>query len=52
LKKPNAWFNEECSKLLVQRREAKLQWVRDPSDINGYDLNNVRIEDSRYFRNF
>jgi hypothetical protein len=28
-----------------------LQWLQDPSEINGDDLNNVRREDNRYFRN-
>jgi hypothetical protein len=28
-----------------------LQWLQDPSEINGDNLNNVRHEASRYFRN-
>jgi hypothetical protein len=28
-----------------------LQWLQDPSEINGDNLNNVRCEASRYFRN-
>jgi hypothetical protein len=28
-----------------------LQWLQDPSEINGDNLNNVRQEASRYFRN-
>jgi hypothetical protein len=28
-----------------------LQWLHDPSEINGDNLNNVRREASRYFRN-
>jgi hypothetical protein len=28
-----------------------LQWLQDPSEINGDNLNTVRREDSRYFRN-
>jgi hypothetical protein len=28
-----------------------LQWLQDPSEINGENLNNVRREASRYFRN-
>jgi restriction endonuclease S subunit len=35
LKKHKQWFNEGCSKLLDQRKEAKLQWLQDPSEING-----------------
>jgi hypothetical protein len=28
-----------------------LQWLQDPKEINGDNLNNVRCEASRYFRN-
>jgi hypothetical protein len=28
-----------------------LQWIQDPSEINGHKLNNVRRETSRHFRN-
>jgi hypothetical protein len=28
-----------------------LQWLQDPSEINGDNMNNVRHEASRYFRN-
>jgi hypothetical protein len=28
-----------------------LQWLQDPSEINKDNLNNVRCETSRYFRN-
>jgi hypothetical protein len=43
-------FNEGCSKLLDQRKQAKLQWLQDPREINGDNLNNVRHEASKYFR--
>jgi hypothetical protein len=51
LKKQKPWFDEGCSKLLDQRKQAKLQWLQDPGEINGDILNNVRHEASRYFRN-
>jgi hypothetical protein len=51
LKKHKPWFDEGCSELLYQRKEAKLQWLQDPSEINGVNLNNVRRETSRHFRN-
>jgi hypothetical protein len=51
LKMHEPWFDEGCSKLLDQRKEAKLQWLQDPSEINGDNLNNVRREASRHFRN-
>jgi hypothetical protein len=51
LKKHKQWIDEGCSKLLDQRKQAKLQWLQDPSEINGDNLNNVRLEASRHFRN-
>jgi hypothetical protein len=51
LKKHKPWFDEGCSKLLDQRKLAKLQWLQDPSEIIGDSLNNVRREASRHFRN-
>jgi hypothetical protein len=49
LKKCKPWFDAGCSKLLDQRKQAKLQWLRDPSEINGDNLNNIRCEASRHF---
>jgi hypothetical protein len=51
LKKHKPWFDEGCSRLLDHRREAELQWLHNPSEINGDNLNNARREASRYFRN-
>jgi hypothetical protein len=51
LKKHKSWFDKGCSRLIDQRKEAKLQWLNDPSEINGDNLNNVRCGASRYFRN-
>jgi hypothetical protein len=45
------WFDEGCSELLDQRKQTKLQWLQDPSEINGDNLNNIRRETSRHFRN-
>jgi hypothetical protein len=44
-------YNEACSALLCQSKEAKLQWLQDPSEMNGDNLNSARREASRYFRN-
>jgi hypothetical protein len=44
-------FNEGCSKLLDQRKQGKLQWLQDPSEVNEDNLNNVRREAVKYFRN-
>ena len=36
---------------LDERKQAKLQWVQDPSQRKVNNLNNVRLEASRHFRN-
>jgi hypothetical protein len=51
LKKHKPWFDYGCSKLVDEMKQAKLQWLQDPSEINGDNLNNVRHEASRYFKN-
>jgi hypothetical protein len=51
MKKHKQWLNEGCSKLLDERKQAKLQWLQDPNKINCDNLNNVRREASRHFRN-
>jgi hypothetical protein len=45
------WFDERCPELLDQRKQAKLQWLQDPSEINGDNLNNIRRETGRHLRN-
>jgi hypothetical protein len=49
LKKHKPWFYEGYSQLLDQRKQTKLQWTQDPSEIDGDNLNNVRREASRHF---
>jgi len=44
-------FDKECSKLLEQSKQAKLQWLHSPSQMHGDNLNNVRHEASTTFRN-
>jgi hypothetical protein len=51
LKKHKPWFDEGCSKLLDQSKQAKLQWLQGPNEVNGDNLNNVRREASRHFGN-
>jgi hypothetical protein len=51
LKKHTPWFDEGCSKLLYQRKQANLQWLQDTSKINGDNLNNIRREATWHFRN-
>jgi hypothetical protein len=45
------WLDEECSKLADRRKQAKLQWFQDPSEANKDNLNDVRWEANRHFRN-
>ena len=45
------WFDEECIGFFDQRKLAKIQWIQDPSQSNEDNLNKVRREVSRHFRN-
>ena len=51
LKQQNRWFDQECSRVLEQRLQAKMQWLQDPKRNNVDNLNNVRYGVSRHFRN-
>jgi hypothetical protein len=42
--KHKPWFDEGCSKLLDQRKQAKLQWLQYRSEINWDNLNNVGMK--------
>jgi hypothetical protein len=44
-------FDDECSKLIHQWKQAKLQWLQNPNESNRDNLQNVRCETSRIFRN-
>jgi hypothetical protein len=50
LKKDKQWFEEGCSELLDQGKQAKLQWLKNPSEMNGDNLNNIRRETNNHFR--
>jgi dsDNA-specific endonuclease/ATPase MutS2 len=43
-------FDKECLRFLDQRKQAKMQWVQDPTHTNVDHLSNVRRESSRHFR--
>jgi hypothetical protein len=51
MKKYKPLFEESCSNVFNQMKQAKLQTLQDPSKVNGDNLNNVRCEASRHFRN-
>jgi hypothetical protein len=38
-KKRKPWFDQVCSKLVDQMKQAKLQWLQGPSEINGDNEN-------------
>jgi hypothetical protein len=50
LKHNKLWLYDESSKLIDQWKQAKLQWLQNPSQINGNNLKNLRCETSRTFR--
>jgi hypothetical protein len=45
------WFDDKRSKLKDQQKRVKLQRLQNPSQINGDNLQNLRCETSRTFRN-
>jgi len=50
-KQHKPWFDKECVDFLDQRKQAKMQWIQNPSQSNVDNLNNVRRNASRHFRN-
>jgi hypothetical protein len=50
LKHNKPWFDDECSKLIDQLKQAKLQLLQNPSQIIADNLQNLRCETSRTFR--
>jgi hypothetical protein len=49
LKRHKPWFDEECSRFLDQRKQAKMQWLQDPNHSNVGNLNNISYEASILF---
>jgi hypothetical protein len=35
------WFDEGCSQLVDQRKQAKLQWLLDPCEVNKDKLSDI-----------
>jgi hypothetical protein len=46
-----SWFDEDCLKLVDQRKKAKLQWLQDPSEVNENSFSNVQQGASKHYRN-
>jgi hypothetical protein len=47
LKQHKPWFDNECSLLLYEGKQAKFSWLQNQSLTNGDNLNIVRYETSR-----
>jgi hypothetical protein len=45
------WFDDECSKLIDQWKQTKLQWLQNPNQTNRDNLQNLRHETSKILRN-
>jgi ubiquitin len=50
LQQHKPWFDDECSKLIDRRKQAKLQWLQNQSQMSGDNMDSVRCEASRTFR--
>jgi 50S ribosomal subunit-associated GTPase HflX len=50
LKQHKPCFDEECLCFLDQRKQAKMQWLKDPNQNNIDNLNNETREARRHFR--
>ena len=50
MKQHKPCIDEEGSRLLGQRKHAKIQWLRDPNQSNIDNLNNASRDASRHFR--
>jgi hypothetical protein len=48
-KQHKPWFDEECSQVLGERKQANMQWLQDPSQSNLDNMNIATHEASRYF---
>jgi hypothetical protein len=51
LKQHKPWFDKKCLGFTEQRKQSKMQLVQDPSQTNVDNLNKVRHDASRHFRN-
>ena len=51
LKQHKEWIVEECLRCLAQRKQVKMQWLQDTNHSNVHNMNNIRRDTSRNFRN-
>jgi DNA repair ATPase RecN len=50
LQQHKPWFDDQYSKLIDRRQQAKLQWLQNLNQVNGDNMDNIRCEASRTFR--
>jgi predicted metallo-beta-lactamase superfamily hydrolase len=50
LQEHSPWFDDKYSKLIDRRKQAELQWLQNPSQVNGDNMDNIRREASSTFR--
>ena len=51
MKQHKPGFDEQCSRFLDERKQAKTQWLQYTNQSTVANLNNVRREATRHFRN-
>jgi len=51
LKQHKHWFDKECLRCLDQRKQAKMMWLQAPNQSSVHNLNNVKCDARRHFRN-
>ena len=51
MKQRKPWFDKKCLSVLDQKKQAKMQWVQEPSHSNLDNLDNARREVCKHFRN-
>ena len=51
MKQHKKWFDEQFLGFLDQKKHAKMQWLQEANQSNTDNLNTVRHEASRHFRN-
>ncbi|PSN41362.1 hypothetical protein C0J52_19113 [Blattella germanica] len=45
------WFDEECVDMVHKRKLAKMNWMREPNEINSEQLRSIRRETIRFLKN-
>jgi hypothetical protein len=48
LQQHKLWSDDDCSKLKDRRKQVKLQWLQNPSQVNENNIDNVRRETSSF----